>query len=90
MRWLRKNPDRTITEKALYETYGGVQLKGKVVIKDRIADMLFQQVLLRPEEFHVIAAPDLNGDYLSDSLSAQTGGPWHGARRQYRGPLRGI
>lgn len=69
-----KFPDRTITEKALFETYGGVQPKGKVVIKDRIADMLFQQVLLRPDEFHVIATPNLNGDYLSDALSAQTGG----------------
>ena len=36
--------------------------------------MLFQQVLLRPEEFHVIATPNLNGDYLSDALAAQTGG----------------
>jgi isocitrate dehydrogenase len=69
-----KFPDRTITEKTLFEKFGGVQPKGKVVIKDRIADMLFQQVLLRPEEFHVIATPNLNGDYLSDALSAQTGG----------------
>jgi isocitrate dehydrogenase len=45
-----------------------------VVIKDRIADMLFQQVLLRPEEFAVIATPNLNGDYLSDALAAQVGG----------------
>jgi isocitrate dehydrogenase len=69
-----KFPGLTITEKALFETYGGVQPEGKIVIKDRIADMLFQQVLLRPEEFHVIAAPNLNGDYLSDALAAQTGG----------------
>ncbi|NNL77948.1 MAG: NADP-dependent isocitrate dehydrogenase, partial [Desulfobacterales bacterium] len=48
--------------------------QGKVVIKDRIADMLFQQVLLRPEEYHVIATPNLNGDYLSDALAAQVGG----------------
>jgi len=47
---------------------------GKVVIKDRIADMMFQQVLLRPEAYHVIAAPNLNGDYLSDALAAQVGG----------------
>jgi isocitrate dehydrogenase len=44
------------------------------VIKDRIADMLFQQVLLRPDEYHVIATPNLNGDYLSDALAAQVGG----------------
>ena len=47
---------------------------GKVIIKDRIADMMFQQVLLRPEAYHVIATPNLNGDYLSDALAAQVGG----------------
>ena len=69
-----KFPDQTITEKELFEVHGRIQPKGKIVIKDRIADMLFQQVLLRPEEFHVIATPNLNGDYLSDALAAQTGG----------------
>ncbi len=44
------------------------------MIKDRIADMLFQQVLLRPDEFQVIATPNLNGDYISDALAAQVGG----------------
>jgi len=48
--------------------------KGKVMINDRIADMMFQQVLLRPESYHVIATPNLNGDYLSDALAAQVGG----------------
>jgi len=66
--------DRTITEKELYDDYDGKMPKGKLVIKDRIADMLFQQVLLRPEEFGVIATPNLNGDYLSDALAAQVGG----------------
>ena len=66
--------DRTITEAELWDTYDGVQPAGKVVIKDRIADMLFQQVLLRPEEYQVIATPNLNGDYLSDALAAQVGG----------------
>jgi isocitrate dehydrogenase len=66
--------DKTITEAELWDTYDGVQPAGKVVIKDRIADMLFQQVLLRPEEYHVIATPNLNGDYLSDALAAQVGG----------------
>jgi isocitrate dehydrogenase len=66
--------DRTITEAELWDTYGGEQPAGKVIIKDRIADMLFQQVLLRPEEYHVIATPNLNGDYLSDALAAQIGG----------------
>lgn len=69
-----KFPDQTITEKELFEVHAGIQPKGKIVIKDRIADMLFQQVLLRPEEFDVIATPNLNGDYLSDALAAQTGG----------------
>src|SRR5437867_3528480 len=46
----------------------------KVVIKDRIADSMFQQVLLRPEEYAVIATPNLNGDYLSDACVAQIGG----------------
>ena len=45
-----------------------------MVIKDRIADMLFQQVLLRPSEYHVIVTPNLNGDYISDALAAQVGG----------------
>jgi isocitrate dehydrogenase len=44
------------------------------VIKDAIADIVLQQVLLRPEEFDVIATPNLNGDYLSDALAAQVGG----------------
>ena len=64
----------TITEKELYEKYDGRQPDSKIVIKDRIADMLFQQVLLRPEEFDVIATPNLNGDYISDALAAQVGG----------------
>ena len=66
--------ERTVTEAELYEKHKGVRPPGRVVIKDRIADMMFQQVLLRPEEFSVIAAPNLNGDYLSDALAAQAGG----------------
>lgn len=66
--------DQTITEKDLYEKYDGKRPEAKVVIKDRIADMLFQQVLLRPNEFDVIATPNLNGDYISDALAAQVGG----------------
>jgi isocitrate dehydrogenase len=65
---------QTITEAELYEKFDGKQPEGKVVIKDRIADMLFQQVLLRPDEFAVIATPNLNGDYISDALAAQVGG----------------
>ena len=69
-----KFKDQTITEAELWDDYQGKQPHGKVVIKDRIADMLFQQVLLRPNEFGVIATPNLNGDYLSDALAAQVGG----------------
>src|SRR5246127_5021649 len=47
---------------------------GRIIIKDAIADITLQQVLTRPEEFDVIATPNLNGDYLSDALAAQVGG----------------
>ncbi|MBU2620980.1 MAG: isocitrate dehydrogenase (NADP(+)) [Proteobacteria bacterium] len=69
-----KFKDQTITEQELYDKYKGERPEGKIVIKDRIADMLFQQVLLRPEEYRVIATPNLNGDYLSDAIAAQVGG----------------
>ncbi len=48
--------------------------EGKIVLKDRIADAMFQQILLRPEEYEVLAMPNLNGDYMSDALAAQVGG----------------
>ena len=47
---------------------------GKIVIKDRIADAMFQQILLRPEDYDVLAMPNLNGDYISDALAAEVGG----------------
>ena len=47
---------------------------GKLIIKDRIADAMFQEALLHPEQYQVIATPNLNGDYLSDALAAQVGG----------------
>src|SRR5206468_11827419 len=55
-------------------TQGGTTPKEKVVIKDVVADNMFQQLLLRPEEYSVIATPNLNGDYLSDAAAAQIGG----------------
>jgi isocitrate dehydrogenase len=64
----------TVSEAEVYDAHGGQVPPGKIVVKDRIADMLFQQVLLRPEEYAVIATPNLNGDYLSDALAAQVGG----------------
>ncbi|EKD28154.1 MAG: Isocitrate dehydrogenase [NADP], partial [uncultured bacterium] len=54
--------------------YNGKQPEGMVLIKDCIADSMFQQVLLRPEDYSVIATMNLNGDYLSDALAAQVGG----------------
>lgn len=66
-------PDEVITEEDLWNQYGG-KANGKIVIKDRIADAMFQQVLLRPDEYHVIVTPNLNGDYLSDACAAQVGG----------------
>lgn len=64
----------TLTEEELYSSYGGKQPEGKVVIKDRIADIMFQLMLIRPEEFDVIATTNLNGDYLSDAIAAEVGG----------------
>ena len=64
-------PDSTVPESRLWE---GEEAGGRVVIKDRIADSMFQQVLLRPGEYSVVATPNLNGDYLSDACAAQVGG----------------
>ena len=66
--------DVTITEQDLYNQYGGKVPDGKIVIKDRIADIIFQLLQLRPEEFDVIATMNLNGDYLSDAAAAEVGG----------------
>jgi isocitrate dehydrogenase len=62
---------QTVAEGDLKE---GQQPGDRVLIKDRIADSTFQQVLLRPKEYSVFATPNLNGDYLSDACAAQVGG----------------
>lgn len=49
-------------------------LQDRIVFKDRIADAMFQQIILRPEEYDILAMPNLNGDYMSDALAAQVGG----------------
>jgi len=67
-------PDQTVTAGEVWEKYAGQVPSGRVVVKDHIADSMFQQVLLRPEEYQVLATPNLNGDYLSDALAAQVGG----------------
>lgn len=66
--------DVTITEQQLWDEFGGRAPAGKIVVKDRIADIMFQQMLLRPAEYDVIATPNLNGDYLSDAVAAEVGG----------------
>ena len=66
--------DRIITEDDLWEKFDGKRPEGKIVIKDRIADIMFQLMQLRPAEFDVIATMNLNGDYLSDALAAEVGG----------------
>ena len=66
--------DITITEDELWEKHNGKRPEGKIVIKDRIADIMFQLMLLRPAEFEVLATMNLNGDYLSDSMAAEVGG----------------
>ena len=66
--------EQTITEDEVWEKHGGKVPNGKILIKDRIADAMFQQVLLRADEYDVIATPNLNGDYISDACAAQVGG----------------
>lgn len=66
--------DRIVTESELYDELDGKVPAGKIVIKDRIADAMFQQLLLRPAEYDVLVSPNLNGDYISDAAAAQVGG----------------
>jgi len=66
--------DQTITETELWSAFDGKRPEGKLVIKDRIADAMFQQILLRPAEYDYLALPNLNGDYMSDACAAQVGG----------------
>ena len=70
----REFRDQIVTEEELWDDFEGKLPVGKVLIKDRIADAMFQQLILRPDEYEVIAAPNLNGDYISDACAAQVGG----------------
>lgn len=65
---------QTITEDELWSKFDGKRPAGKVIIKDRITDIMFQLLQLRPAEFDVLATTNLNGDYLSDALAAEVGG----------------
>jgi len=66
--------DQTISEDEVWEKYDGQAPAGKIVIKDRIADNMLQQLLTRTDEYEVIATLNLNGDYMSDAAAAQVGG----------------
>ncbi|AKH98392.1 isocitrate dehydrogenase (NADP(+)) [Halanaeroarchaeum sulfurireducens] len=66
--------DEVITEDTLWEERDGEQPEDAVVVNDRIADNMLQQMLTRTDEYDVLALPNLNGDYLSDSAGAQVGG----------------
>jgi len=67
--------EKRFTGKLIAEADVDGQKQGdRVLVKDRIADSIFQQVLLRPKEYSVLATPNLNGDYLSDACAAQVGG----------------
>ena len=66
--------DQLISEDELWSDHDGKVPAGKIVIKDRIADITFQLLQLRPAEFDVLATTNLNGDYLSDAVAAEVGG----------------
>lgn len=65
---------KIVTEKDLWDKHDGKLSDGKILVNDRIADAMFQQLLLRPSEYEVLATPNLNGDYISDAAAAQVGG----------------
>jgi isocitrate dehydrogenase len=71
---LKEFRDKVVTEAELEKNYNWQVPAGKVVIKDRIADSMLQQILTRADEYEVVATPNLNGDYLSDACAAQIGG----------------
>ena len=66
--------ESVISENVLWEKHDGQVPEGQLVMRDRIADSMFQQILLRSDEYDVIATPNLNGDYISDAAAAQVGG----------------
>jgi isocitrate dehydrogenase len=70
----REFGEKTISEKKLWDELDGKMPEGKILMKDRIADSIFQQIQTRPDEYAVFALPNLNGDYLSDAAIALVGG----------------
>jgi isocitrate dehydrogenase len=66
--------DYVVTEEELYEKYGGKLPEGKILINDRMADNMLQQIITRPQDYEIIVAPNINGDYISDEANALVGG----------------
>jgi isocitrate dehydrogenase len=75
-KWCYKEAEENFKDAFVKEAdlKSGISTEGKIIIKDRIADAMFQQILLRPDEYDVIVTPNLNGDYISDAAAAQVGG----------------
>jgi isocitrate dehydrogenase len=74
-KWAYQEAEENFNDKIIKESdINGNNAEGKIIIKDRLADSMFQQILLRPDEYDVIVTPNLNGDYLSDAAAAQVGG----------------
>jgi len=74
-KWAYQEAEENFNDKIIKESdINGTNAEGKIIIKDRLADSMFQQILLRPDEYDVIVTPNLNGDYLSDAAAAQVGG----------------
>lgn len=70
----REFRNQVVTEEEVNTQYHSVKPEGKLLINDRLADSIFQQILTRPDEYDILATPNLNGDYLSDACAAQVGG----------------
>jgi len=70
----REFANQTVSEDELWSKFDGKVPDGKIVVKDRIADSMFQQILTRTKEYDIVCTPNLNGDYLSDACAAQVGG----------------
>ncbi len=66
--------DYVVTEQELWEKYNGQMPEGKILVNDRIADNMLQQIITRPWDYEIIVAPNLNGDYISDAANALVGG----------------
>ncbi len=74
-KWAYQEAEENFKDKIIKESdMAGATADGKIIVKDRLADSMFQQILLRPDEYDVIVTPNLNGDYLSDAAAAQVGG----------------